>query len=56
MPWSKSQELVSIHECLWRNVDRFEYLAVMDVDEIIVPQVKKVFAAHLPFFPFNFRV
>ena len=36
---SRSQEMVSIQDCLWGNLHQFDYIAVFDLDEVIVPQV-----------------
>ncbi len=32
------QELVELNDCLYRNLYKYEYLAVIDIDEIIVPK------------------
>ncbi len=31
--------MVSIQDCLWGNLHQFDYIAVFDLDEVIVPQV-----------------
>ena len=32
------QELLELNDCLYRNIHRHDYLAVFDIDEMIVPQ------------------
>ena len=36
------QELIELNDCLYRNLDRHEYLAVIDIDEVILPQKEGV--------------
>ncbi len=32
------QELAELNDCLYRNLYKYEYLGVFDIDEIIVPK------------------
>lgn len=32
------QEIIELNDCLYRNLNRHEYIAVIDVDEMIIPQ------------------
>ena len=32
------QELIELNDCLYQNLHRHKYLAVMDIDEMIMPQ------------------
>ena len=32
------QELIELNDCLYANIYRHDYIAVIDIDEVIMPQ------------------
>ena len=32
------QEMIELNDCLYRNLNRHDYIAIIDVDEMIIPQ------------------
>ncbi len=42
MKWyAIKEEVLSLNDCLYRNLYKFKYLAVVDFDEVIVPRQNK---------------
>ncbi len=42
MKWHAfKEEIITYNDCLYRNLYRFKYLVVVDLDEVIVPRLDK---------------
>ncbi len=42
MKWyAIKEEVLSLNDCLYRNLYKFKYLAIVDFDEVIVPRQNK---------------
>jgi hypothetical protein len=37
--WNKPRQMITWNDCLYRNLYRYKYLAVLDTDEVIVPKI-----------------